>query len=156
MLTEAQPDAACAFPVPSAPPSLPPSLTLMSVLFMATGWLVAGGAVCGASQVRVLGVLIPGWGHYLFVMVFEELFLVHVSSRTRPLLACCYCCCWLCFLLCTRCWLLCCGGLSHPRVDGHVWMLMPVLQGQGGASQQREKREWPFAEVSHFMCIAST
>ena len=79
----------------------------MSVLFMATGWLVAGGAVCGASQVRVLGVLIPGWGYYLFVMIFDELFLVRVSTRTRPLLACCYCCCWLCFLLCTRCWLLC-------------------------------------------------
>ena len=101
MITMAHQGDAGAFPVLSAPPSLPPSLTLMSVLFMATGWLVAGGAVCSASQVevRVLGVLIPGWGYYLFVMIFDELFLVRVSARTRPLLACCYCCCCRCSVL---------------------------------------------------------
>ena len=91
--------AAHAFPVTFAPPSLPPSLTLMSVLLMATGWLVAGGAVCGASQVRVLGVLIPSWGCYLFELVFEELTPVRASARTNPVLACCYCCCCRCSVL---------------------------------------------------------
>ena len=91
MITEAQQGAARAFPVPSAPPSLPPSQPLMSLLFMAAGWSAAGAAaVCGASQVRALGVLIPGWGCYLFELVFEKLTSVRVSARTNPFPAYCY------------------------------------------------------------------
>ena len=41
------------------------------------------------SQVRALGVLIPGWGCYLFELVFEELTPVRVSARTNPFPACC-------------------------------------------------------------------
>ena len=92
MITEAQQGAARAFPVPSAPPSLrlPPSQPLMSLLFMAAGWSAAdAAAVCGASQVRALGVLIPGWGCYLFELVFEELTPVRVSASTNPFPACC-------------------------------------------------------------------
>ena len=90
MITEAQQGAARAFPVSSAPPSLPPSLTLMSLLLMAAGWSAAGAAaVCGVSQVRALGVLIPGWGCFLFELVFEELTPVRVSARINPFPACC-------------------------------------------------------------------
>ena len=100
MITEAQQGAARAFPVSSVPSSLPPSLTLMSLLFMATGWSAVGAAaVCGASQVRALGVLIPGCGCYLFELVFEKLTSVRVSARTNPFPAYCYCCCCRCSVL---------------------------------------------------------
>ena len=46
--------------------------------------------LCGASQVRALGVLIRGC--YLFELIFEELTPVRVSARTNPFPAGCCCC----------------------------------------------------------------
>ena len=98
------------------------------------------------------GVLIPGWGCYLFELVFDKLFLVRFPARTRPLLACCYCCCCPCSVLHPV--LRCAAVASLTLVLTacvHVGCLL--LQEHGGAARQREKQEWPFPGVSVFTCF---